>query len=94
MRVIQEYAIDEQKNPFVYKYIEECAGLCLRMCLKDPSLYIEFIDEHSSTRVKFNTDMYKAYTRKGKYIEHIVWPCLYLHKDGPLLSKGTAQGGN
>jgi hypothetical protein len=38
------------------------------------------------------TDIYKPYIQSGPYIQFVVWPCLLLHKDGPLLAKGVAQG--
>ena len=40
----------------------------------------------------FNKELFKEYTRRGKYIDYIVWPALLLHSDGPLLGKGVAQG--
>lgn len=30
----------------------------------------------------------KSFTKNGQYVDFSVWPALYLHKDGPLLSKG------
>ena len=90
--VCEEYGIDEQTRPDVYAFIDKCTELCVQMCLKDPSLYIEFIETGSSQKVNFDTEKYRAYTKKGKYIDVIVWPCLLLHKNGPLLCKGIAQG--
>lgn len=43
-------------------------------------------------RLSFDKDLYKEYTCRGEYIDFIVWPTLFLHKGGPLLSKGVAQG--
>ncbi|XP_053399108.1 uncharacterized protein DDB_G0290685-like [Mercenaria mercenaria] len=40
----------------------------------------------------FDKELFKEYTRRGKYLDFIVWPAMCLHKDGPLLSKGVAQG--
>lgn len=36
--------------------------------------------------------MYRAYTVNGSKIRYVVWPPLLLHKDGPVLCKGVAQG--
>lgn len=41
-----------------------------------------------------NTDLYKAYTSSGRYIEFVVWPAVLLHESGPVLAKGVAQGTN
>jgi hypothetical protein len=39
----------------------------------------------------FNADIYRGYTKTGKEYKYLVWPPLYLHKDGPMLGKGVAQ---
>lgn len=41
-----------------------------------------------------NTDLFKAYTSSGRYIEFVVWPAVFLHESGPVLAKGVAQGTN
>ena len=40
----------------------------------------------------FNKLLYKAYTKRGTFIEFVVWPALLLNENGPLLCKGVAQG--
>ena len=40
----------------------------------------------------FDTKMYRGYQLNGPYIAYIVWPAVSLHKEGPLLSKGVAEG--
>ncbi|XP_060577015.1 putative autophagy-related protein 11 [Ruditapes philippinarum] len=40
----------------------------------------------------FDKDLFKEYTRRGKFQDYIVWPAMRLHENGPLLSKGVAQG--
>jgi hypothetical protein len=41
---------------------------------------------------KFNTNMYKAYGKRGDRVAFVAWPALLLHENGPILCKGTAQG--
>jgi hypothetical protein len=41
---------------------------------------------------RLSTDIYKTYTKSGKFIDYIVWPVLYLYQGGNILSKGVAQG--
>ncbi|WAQ98141.1 hypothetical protein MAR_022514 [Mya arenaria] len=43
-------------------------------------------------RRAFNKELFKEYTMRGKYVEFFVWPVMYLHEDGPVLTKGIAQG--
>lgn len=43
-------------------------------------------------RSPFEKETFKEYTTRGKFLDFIVWPALYLHKGGPLLAKGIAEG--
>ncbi|XP_062576345.1 myosin-9-like [Saccostrea cucullata] len=70
------------------KYAEACAVLCWFMCVQDPPVYMD----PSVPTGNFDTDKYRAYTKTGKDYKFLVWPPLYLHKDGPMLGKGIAQG--
>lgn len=88
---MKEFSVSAQATNLV-KFVEKCGELCLKMGLKDPPLHIDFMKEGISDQTLFNAEQYKAYTRKGKYLHYVVWPCLFLEKDGPLLCKGTAQG--
>ncbi|XP_052219018.1 uncharacterized protein LOC127836421 [Dreissena polymorpha] len=45
-----------------------------------------------SMRAPFNKDHFKEYTKRGPYMEYVVWPVMYLHQGGPMLGKGVAQG--
>ena len=96
--VIEEFKIQDRADGKVTKlftYAAKCSEICLLMCVKDPPLYIDFLtDEKNPQHLLFSGERYKAYTKKGKHILYIVWPCLYLEKNGPLLGKGIAQGGN
>ncbi|XP_060583046.1 uncharacterized protein LOC132739367 [Ruditapes philippinarum] len=40
----------------------------------------------------FDKGSFKEYTCRGTYLDFVVWPALFLHKGGPLLNKGVAQG--
>ncbi|WAQ98121.1 hypothetical protein MAR_022494 [Mya arenaria] len=42
-------------------------------------------------RLDFNKELFKEYTVRGKYVEFFVWPVMYLHDNGPVLTKGIAQ---
>lgn len=42
----------------------------------------------------FNRDVYKEYTKSGRYLDYVVWPVMFLHEGGPILMKGVAQGTN
>lgn len=59
------------------------------MAVQDPKV---FIDVEDVSGKKFEDDKYKHYTKTGKVTDYLVWPVLYLHKGGPMLGKGVAQG--
>lgn len=71
----------------VQAYSSACASLCWLMAVQDPSLVLECCSTD-----KFDNNMFKDYTKRGPFVEFVVWPALLLHKDGPLLAKGVAQG--
>lgn len=48
--------------------------------------------EHRCAR--FNKESFNEYTKRGKYLDYVVWPVIFLHRNGPLLKKGVAQGTN
>ncbi|XP_052241276.1 uncharacterized protein LOC127851508 isoform X2 [Dreissena polymorpha] len=43
-------------------------------------------------RHDFDKDKFKEYTSRGQFVDYFVWPIMYLHRDGPMLAKGIAQG--
>lgn len=62
------------------------------MVICDPPLALS----ENKNGEKFKSEVFRPYTRsqkdiKSPVIEMTVWPALYLHEGGPLLSKGVAQ---
>lgn len=81
--------LSKKDRKALQKFTDETFDICLLMCVQDPQVYIENVTENPGS---FDSTKYKAYTRSGKTVEFVVWPPLYLHKDGPMLAKGIAQG--
>lgn len=77
----------------VLKYAKRCIELSWAMCEHSPPVYMLF-EKEIKDDTPFKSDVYKPYTRLGKDLEYVVWPPLYLHQGGPMLSKGVAQGIN
>lgn len=75
-----------KKSVHYDRYSDNCVKLCWFMCLQDPPVVMMADITPESTK-----DHFRAYTRSGPYLGFIVWPALFLHKDGPLLYKGVAQ---
>ncbi|XP_045203860.2 uncharacterized protein LOC123556869 isoform X2 [Mercenaria mercenaria] len=71
----------------IQTYISHCVWIGWYCAVQDPPLVLSV-----STSSKFDTTLFKDYTSRGRYVQFVVWPALYLHEGGPLLSKGVAQG--
>ncbi|XP_045206656.2 myosin-3-like [Mercenaria mercenaria] len=70
-------------------FTKECIEICWLMVIQDPPIVFAPAVQRGS---RFNTDLYKPYTSSGTHVGYVVWPTLLLHKDGPVLAKGVAQG--
>ncbi|XP_071127873.1 uncharacterized protein [Mytilus edulis] len=71
---------------FSFKYIENCVKICYFAAVQNPPMVIDF-----EPGQMFDKQSYREYTRSGTVVEYLVWPVLYLHKGGPILSKGVVQ---
>ncbi|KAL3878810.1 hypothetical protein ACJMK2_031138 [Sinanodonta woodiana] len=72
------------------RFAEQCVEIVWLMCIQQPPVHLEYGDK----RETFNPDHYRGYTKSGKFIEFCVWPVVYFHENGPILTKGIAQGYN
>lgn len=84
-----EKTLTEDQMQACEPYIGQCVQLCWLMCVQDPPVYISWNLESGA---KFSSDLYRHYTKTGYTVDYLVWPALRLHRDGPLLCKGVAQG--
>ena len=71
---------------FSLPYIENCVKMCYFAVVQDPPMYLDFEPGGVFDRLAF-----KEFTKSGTRVDYLVWPALYLYKDGPLLSKGVVQ---
>lgn len=72
------------KTPF----FEKCIRLCWLMAIQDPNMHLE---EDIQPGSKFDKNIYKEFVRSGDKVRYVVWPAMFLHRDGPLLYKGVVQ---
>lgn len=89
--VPMEYEISEETMSgfaMTLQFAEHCVELCWLMQAVKPPMYL---DADIPENRQFKTEILKQYTKKGDLIDYIVWPVLYLHKNGHMLSKGVAQ---
>ena len=71
----------------VNTYIRRCIEICWLMVVQDPPMVLD-----NTKPDQFDTARYRGYQHNGPYTAYIVWPAIRLHNDGPLLSKGVAEG--
>ncbi|XP_053400028.1 uncharacterized protein LOC123557689 isoform X2 [Mercenaria mercenaria] len=81
--------LDVLQNSGVQKYLEKCFHLCWLMQTQYPPMLMDF---ETKPGMAFNTNVFETYTNRGPKIVRVVWPPVYLHKDGPLVCKGYAEG--
>ncbi|XP_053389996.1 uncharacterized protein MCAP_0864-like isoform X2 [Mercenaria mercenaria] len=70
-------------------FIKGCVEICWLMNSLDPPVILDTVNGKGN---KFDGDKFRTYTKTGQLIDYVVWPPVLLHKDGPLLCKGVAQG--
>lgn len=71
-------------EPRLEKYIDRCVEYSFLMVVQDPPMYLEYPESGQ----KINTSLFKPFRQKGSVVQMCVWPCVCLHKDGPVVCKG------
>ncbi|XP_071126932.1 myosin heavy chain, clone 203-like isoform X2 [Mytilus edulis] len=71
----------------VQTFIKKTLSLCWLMTIQDPPVILT-----TELSGKFNTDLFRHYTKSGSNVDYVVWPVVFLHDGGPIICKGVAQG--
>ena len=80
---------DAYKSKHCQQYINSCIEICWLMCIQSPPVYLDFEIEKNG---KYDDKKYKPFSKRGKKIDFLVWPPVYISKGGNLLAKGVAEG--
>ncbi|XP_062621108.1 uncharacterized protein LOC134282719 [Saccostrea cucullata] len=67
-------------------FIDKCVEIIWLMSVQDPPMDLRY----PTPGEKLDTSSFKHYRKKGTVVQQCVWPAVYLHKDGPVVSKGFA----
>ncbi|XP_061184188.1 uncharacterized protein LOC133192226 [Saccostrea echinata] len=67
-------------------FIDKCVEFIWLMSVQDPPMDLRY----PIMGEKFDTSSFKHFRKKGTIVQQCVWPAVYLHKDGPVVSKGFA----
>ena len=76
------------ENDALLKYTGRSVELCWLMAIQDPPMLLNFGPAHNED---MDTNTFRAFTRTGKKVDFVVWPAVYLYKDGPLVHKGVLE---
>ncbi|CAC5407311.1 unnamed protein product [Mytilus coruscus] len=69
-------------------FFTKCFKLCWKMVVQDPPM---FLDEGPQKEKAFDKNVFREYTSSRTKVVFMVWPALYLHKNGALLVKGVVK---
>ncbi|XP_052077699.1 uncharacterized protein LOC127715633 isoform X4 [Mytilus californianus] len=69
-------------------FIMKCSELCWHVLSSNPPMTIDY---ENFEQQPIDPNKFNKYNRSGTTVEYVVWPALLLHKDGPVLAKGTVQ---
>lgn len=75
---------DESKG--ISKYITRCVQICWLFAIQNPPMKLNWPKEETTL-----DDHLVEFTKRGTHIKFVVWPTLYLHDKGPLMTKGVVQ---
>ncbi|XP_062613960.1 uncharacterized protein LOC134275708 [Saccostrea cucullata] len=82
----------DQLTPEVIKacqeYIHKCVELSWLMSIQDPPMCLEWQFKGGD----FRSDTMRSFTKSGDKVQFVVWPAMYLHDGGPLVTKAIVQG--
>ncbi|CAC5375354.1 unnamed protein product [Mytilus coruscus] len=66
----------------------KCSELCWHVLSSNPPMQTEYDNVRDQP---VDSNKFNKCNRTGIIDEYVVWPALLLHKDGPVLAKGTVQ---
>ena len=81
--------IDSSIHPCdgIDNFVKKTIELVWMMKIQDTPMVLTWAKSSDT----FDRNMFRQYTRKGRYVDYAVWPGVLLHKDGALMSKGIVQ---
>lgn len=68
-------------------YIQRCVEICFYMRIKSPEMYLQF----DCAKNNIDKTSFKPYTKDGDILDYVVWPALFLFKEGPSMNRGVVQ---
>ncbi|XP_022324935.1 uncharacterized protein LOC111125432 isoform X2 [Crassostrea virginica] len=78
---------DVYKMESLNLYIDACIECLWLMNVQDPPMYITCLNKGDN----YEPAHFNMFLVKGKEVEYTVWPAVFLHEGGPLVSKGYVK---
>lgn len=91
---LKQKCVDEYKSTHEevlkreLKFVEKCAELCWTMRISDPPMVIKHTNLEGT---KFAISRFNRCKLESRQTELVVWPCLLLYENGPVVTKGIVR---
>jgi hypothetical protein len=82
--VYKEHFSDITMKKNLEVYIDKCVEYIWLMVVQDPPMDLRY----PRMGEKLDTTSFKVFRKKGTVVQACVWPAVYLHKNGPVVSRG------
>lgn len=80
---------DILENKDIRLFLKQCLTLSWLMQVQYPPMVMDFSAKPGDN---LNLEKWAVYQTRGPKIAFIIWPPILLHKDGPVVGKGYAEG--
>lgn len=68
-------------------FVAKLLHIVWMMKIQDPPICLVWQEKGE----KINKENFTYYSKRGDVVAFCVWPAVFLHKDGPLMSQGVLQ---
>lgn len=75
-------------NTAFRNYQDRCLECCWYACIQTPPLHL------STDFTLFDDDCHRGYQTPGDLVDYVVWPAIYIERNGALLSKAVVESCN
>ncbi|XP_061164619.1 uncharacterized protein LOC133173649 [Saccostrea echinata] len=69
-------------------YQDRCLEVCWYASIQTPPMYL------TADFSKFDSECHRGYQNSGKFVDFVVWPAIYIERNGALLNKAVVEGCN
>lgn len=78
----------KEVNTALKNYEDRCLECCWYACIQTPPLHL------CTDFTLFDDDCHRGYQTPGDLVDYVVWPAIYIERNGALLSKAVVEGCN